>query len=309
MEEKEADDEVFGACMFSPPSPSWHFRKGDHSSYAISIQPYDDSNVDNYETGVSREKRTPGELLKQLKLRKRLPKREKLLAKNDKSFPAPSEGRGSVKQGVAYWEKRMSIEDQNDNGQINKESYEVSTDLKCSISTGKVVETIDEEIAHNVMKMTAVERLILSKICNKIDKGSLVANTKSEGISSGKQTSNLRRSGRKRTQVYTVKRDNNGNIDGKKEKQERGDKECKGYSKGHKVGIVCPNNIDSRKLTRLESTKKKRCLEYGRDDKEEENEENKVKEENGEDKVASDNKTDYREELKENKGKEEEKWM
>jgi len=74
LEEKEADDEVFGACMFSPPSPSWHLRKGDQSSYAISIQPYDDSNEDNYETGVSREKRTPGELLKQLKLRKKVTK-------------------------------------------------------------------------------------------------------------------------------------------------------------------------------------------------------------------------------------------
>merc|ERR1712238_182720 len=228
LEEKEADDEDFGACMSSPPPPRWRFRKGDQSQYAISMQPYNDINVDNFETGVSKEKRTSGELLKQVKLRKKLLKREKLLAKNNKDVPAPSEGRRSVKQGVAYWKKRMTVKDEHDNSQINKEFYEVSTDLKCSISTGKVVETIDEEIAHNVMKMTAVERLISSNICNKIDKGSLVANTKSEGISSGKQTSNLRKSGRKRTQAYTVKRDNNGNIDGKEEKQERGDKGAKG---------------------------------------------------------------------------------
>merc|ERR1712160_42151 len=133
-------------------------------------------------------------------------------------------------------------------------------------------------------KMTAAERLISSKICNEVDKGSLVANTKSEGISSGNQTSNLWRSGRKRTQASTVKINKNGNIDGKKEKQESGDIECKGYSKEHKVDIMYPNNIDSRKLTRLESTKKRRCLEYGKGDEEEENRENKVKEENGEDK-------------------------
>ena len=218
-----------------------------------------------------------------------------MLAKNDKDVPAPSEGRRSVKQGVAYWEKRMTVKDEHDNSQIRKESYEVSTDLKCSISTGKVVETMDEQIVQNVMKMTAAERLISSKICNEVDKGSLVANTKSEGISSGNQTSNLRRSGRKRTQASTVKINNNGNIDGKKEKQERGDMECK--------DIMYPNNIDSRKMTQLESTKKRRCLEYGNGDEEEENRENKVKEENEEDKVVSDNKTDYSEELEEDKGK------
>merc|ERR1712238_415292 len=303
LEEKEADDEDFGACMSSPPPPRWRFRKGDQSQYAISMQPYNDINVDNFETGVSKEKRTSGELLKQVKLRKKLIKREKLLAKNDKDVPAPSEGRRSVKQGVAYWEKRMTVKDEHDNSQIRKESYEVSTDLKCSISTGKVVETMDEQIVQNVMKMTAAERLISSKICNEVDKGSLVANTKSEGISSGNQTSNLRRSGRKRTQASTVKINKNGNIDGKKEKQERGDIECKGYSKEHKVDIMYPNNIDSRKLTRLESTKKRKCLEYGKGDEEEENSENKVKEENEEDKVVSDNKTDDREELEEDKGK------
>merc|ERR1712238_295540 len=303
LEEKEADDEDFGACMSSPPPPRWRFRKGDQSPYDISMQPYNDINVDNFETGVSKEKRTSGELLKQVKLRKKLLKREKLLAKNDKDVPAPSEGRRSVKQGVAYWEKRMTVKDEHDNIQIREECYEVSTDLKCSISTGKVVETMDEQIVQNVMKMTAAERLISSKICNEVDKGSLVANTKSEGISSGNQTSNLRRSGRKRTQASTVKINKNGNIDGKKEKQERGDIECKGYSKEHKVDIMYPNNIDSRKLTRLESTKKRKCLEYGKGDEEEENSENKVKEENEEDKVVSDNKTDYREELEEDKGK------
>merc|ERR1712238_304963 len=303
LEEKEADDEDFGACMSSPPPPRWRFRKGDQSSYAISMQPYNDINVDNFETGVSKEKRTSGELLKQVKLRKKLLKREKLLAKNDKDVPAPSEGRRSVKQGVAYWEKRMTVKDEHDNIQIREECYEVSTDLKCSISTGKVVETMDEQIVQNVMKMTAAGRLISSKICNEVDKGSLVANTKSEGISSGNQTSNLRRSGRKRTQASTVKINKNGNIDGKKEKQERGDIECKGYSKEHKVDIMYPNNIDSRKLTRLESTKKRKCLEYGKGDEEEENSENKVKEENEEDKVVSDNKTDDREELEEDKGK------
>ena len=302
LEEREADDEDFGACMSSPPPPRWRFRKGDQSPYAI-MQPYNDINVDNFETGVSREKRTSGELLKQVKLRKKLPKREMLLAKNDKDVPAPSEDRGSVKQRVAYFEKRMTVKDEQDNSQIRKESYEVSTDLKCSISTGKVVETMDEQIVQNVMKMTAAERLISSKICNEVDKGSLVANTKSEGISSGNQTSNLRRSGRKRTQASTVKINKNGNIDGKKEKQESGDIECKGYSKEHKVDIMYPNNIDSRKLTRLESTKKRRCLEYGKGDEEEENRENKVKEENEEDKVVSDNKTDCREELEEDKGK------
>merc|ERR1712238_488753 len=99
-EEEEADDEDFGACTSSPPPPRWRFRKGDQSSYAISMQPYNDINVDNFETWVSKEKRTSGELLKQVKLRKKLLKREKLLAKNDKDVPAPSEGRRSVKQGV-----------------------------------------------------------------------------------------------------------------------------------------------------------------------------------------------------------------
>merc|ERR1712238_24406 len=126
LEEKEADDEDFGACMSSPPPPRWRFRKGDQSSYAISMQPYNDINVDNFETWVSKEKRTSGELLKQVKLRRKLEKRKMLLAKNDKDVPAPSEDRGSVKQRVAYFEKRMTVKDEHDNSQIREECYEVS---------------------------------------------------------------------------------------------------------------------------------------------------------------------------------------